>query len=872
MSAAPRLKTVGTFCEFANIFARKELSTVFEDWKSGLQLTFGTVPRALQAVISTIEATRIIYTMYFAKVSFGLKMSRILYILCFVLTVGTLYAENPGKIDGCVMDESGGNLPGVKVEVIGDAQAKKITTFTERSGCYLITLPPGTYQMNFELSGFTPESKKEVIVFSDRETIVDRSLRISVRAEMIVSARKPLRDIVEESDNLLGIADAASQGAVRYEQLALRPVARPGQLLETVPGVIISQHSGQGKANQYYLRGFNLDHGTDLSINVDGMPVNFPTHGHGQGYSDLSFLIPELVNDVQYQKGPYYAAHGDFSSAGAVRIDYAKTLDKTVVGAEGGSFEYGRGLFLSAPRIKNGNLLIAMEASYNNGPWENPDGYRKLNGLIRYSVDQEKDSFSMLALGYDGKWNSTDQIPVRALQSGQLNRFGTVDPSDGGESSRYSVSGDWKHSWKDGLTETSAYFIRYDLNLFSNFTYFLNDPIKGDQFEQADNRNTYGGEVSHRWLGNWGGLDAENQAGFQFRNDDVGTVGLYNTKNRQRLSTIREDRVDEQSYSLYWQNTIQWLPQFRTLFGLRADYYRFDVVSNIHVNSGDVDDHIVSPKLGLIFGPWKKTELYFNFGYGFHSNDARGTTIRADPVTGNSADPVDPLVRSKGGEWGIRTSAFRNWQSTFTLWLLDFDSELLFVGDAGITEASRPSRRTGFEWDNHFKPYQWLTVEFNWAYSRARFRDPDPAGDKIPGAVEGVFTTGIWLDGLPIRGNPFNHTVGVLTSKRTGELSDSFWGRMLFGFHFRYFGPRPLIEDNSVRSDASTLATLAVGYKINKNWNAFLDVFNLFDSKSSDVDYFYASRLPDEPLSGIDDVHTHPVEPISFRFSLTANW
>lgn len=793
-------------------------------------------------------------------------------ILLFLLLPMKVFAEVPGKITGCVMDESGGNLPGVKVEISSPALAKKIVLYTNESGCYTTTVSAGKYQVNFQLPGFNPETKNEVIVYSGRDAIVDRSLRISIKAEMIVSARKPLRDIVEESDNLLGVADAASQGAVRYEDLSLRPNARPGDILETVPGVITSQHSGQGKANQYYLRGFNLDHGTDLLMDVDGMPVNIPTHGHGQGYADLSFLIPELVNDIQYQKGPYYAERGDFASAGAVAIDYARTLDKTVAGVEGGSYEYGRGLLLSAPRLPKGNLLFAMEVYHNNGPWENPDGYRKLNGLIRYNVDSKQDSLSVLGMGYDGEWNSTDQIPQRARQAGQLGRFGAVDPTDGGDSSRYSLSADWKHSWKDALTQTSAYVIRYKLNLFSNFTYFLKDPLNGDQFEQVDDRKTTGAQISHRWRSTLGRLETENQVGIQFRNDDIGKVGLYQTRARLRLSTTREDQVHQHSFSGYWQNSTQWTSHFRTLFGLRADHYNFDVLSNIETNSGKVSDSIVSPKLGLVFGPWHKSEMYLDFGYGFHSNDARGTTIHVDPVTGDPVQPVDPLVRSKGGEWGFRSTVHRNWQTTFTLWLLDFDSELLFVGDAGITEPSRPSRRTGFEWDNHYKALPWMTVEWNWAYSRARFREEDPAGDRIPGSVEGVFTTGITMDGLPIKFNPFKHTVGVLTTRQAAQLANSFWGRLIVGFHLRYFGPRPLIEDNSVRSHSSTLVNLTTGYRINKKWNTFVDVFNLLNSKSSDVDYFYTSRLPGEPLSGFDDIHTHPVEPISVRFSLTANF
>jgi outer membrane receptor protein involved in Fe transport len=799
-----------------------------------------------------------------------LELVRVL-ILVFLLPVFG-FAQTTGKITGCIWDESGGKLPGVKIEITGAPLPQKSTLFTQENGCYSAEVPPGTYQIHFQLTGFTPAIKNEVIVFEGRPTIVDRTLRISVQAEMIVSARKPLRDIVDESDNLIGIADSASQGAVRSEDLSLRPTPRPGAVLETVPGIVISQHSGQGKANQYYLRGFNLDHGTDLSIHVDGMPINTPTHGHGQGYSDLSFLIPELVNDVQYQKGPYFAERGDFSSAGAVRIDYARSLEKTIVGGEGGSFEYGRGLFLTSPRLPKGNLLFATELSHNNGPWQHPDGYRKLNGMVRYNIDAEEDSFTIMGLGYEGEWDSTDQIPDRAIQRGNLDRFGAIDTTDGGQSSRYSLSADWKHSWKDALTQTSVYLVRYDLNLFSNFTYFLDDQLNGDQFEQADERTIAGGQVSHRWLSSLGPVGMENEVGFQIRNDDVGKVGLYHTIARQRLSTIREDTVNEQSFALYWQNSTNWTSKFRTLFGFRADRYNFDVDSDIAVNSGEVIDSIVSPKLGFAFGPWGKTEYYVNLGYGFHSNDARGTTIHVEPATGEALKPVEPLVRSKGAEWGVRSTLFRAWQTTFSLWLLDFDSELLFVGDAGITEPSRPSRRTGFEWDNHIKLFPWMTVEWNWAYSRARFRDNDPAGDRIPGAVEGVFTTGIWLDGLPIKWNPMKHTVGVISSKRDAQLADSFWGRLLIGTHLRYFGPRPLIEDNSVRSKSSTLVNFTTGYRINKNWNAFVDVFNLFNSESSDVDYFYKSRLQGEPLEGVDDIHTHPVEPISVRFSLTVNF
>ncbi|HJZ12638.1 MAG TPA: TonB-dependent receptor plug domain-containing protein, partial [Acidobacteriota bacterium] len=358
---------------------------------------------------------------------------RRLWIFCILLSaVDISAAELNGKVSGCVSDDSGGGLPGVQVSIAGSRLQQAIQIYTDSGGCYNALVPAGTYQMMFRLLGFGTEEKNDVIVYAEREAIVDRTLRISLKAELTVSGRKPLRDIVEESDNLIGVADSASQGAVRYEQLALRPLLRPGELLETVPGVIISQHSGQGKANQYYLRGFNLDHGTDLAVSIDGIPTNFPSHGHGHGYSDLNFLIPELVNDVQFKKGPYYAEDGDFSSAGAIRIDYASTVNETIAGIEGGSHEYARGLFVTSPRIGKSNVLFALELFHNNGPWENPDGYRKSNGLFRYTFNDNDNSFSLTGMGYAGRWNSTDQIPSRLIGTG-FSRFATIDPSDGGE-------------------------------------------------------------------------------------------------------------------------------------------------------------------------------------------------------------------------------------------------------------------------------------------------------------------------------------------------------------------------------------------------------------------------------------------------------
>lgn len=649
--------------------------------------------------------------------------------------------------------------------------------------------------------------------------------------------------VSERSDNLVGTADSATQGTVGPLQLRLRPLLRPGELLETVPGLIITQHSGSGKANQYFLRGFNLDHGTDLATWVAGMPVNLRTHGHGQGYTDLNFLIPELVSRIDYRKGSYSAEQGDFSSAGSVYISYFDELPSGLGQVGGGNFGFGRLLAADSPKVGRGKFLYGLELSQYDGPWVNPEDFQKVNGVLRYSDRLGKTRYSLTGMAYKGDWNSTDQIPVRAVRSGRLDRFGAIDPSDGGESHRYSLSGEVSRPGSRGdETKANAYFIDYKLNLFSNFTYFLDNPTRGDQFQQADRRQVYGVNASHRWQARFGERTAENVLGFQFRYDDIGPVALYKTERRKRYDITRRDSVREGSYAPYFENRVRWNPWLRSIVGARWDAYTFDVDSSIAANSGSTSDSIFSPKLSLILGPWSDTELYFHVGRGFHSNDARGTTIRIDPNTGTPVRPVTPLVRADFAEVGVRTAAVRNLQSTLSLWYLTFDSELLFVGDAGTTEASRPSRRTGIEFTNYYSPAPGILIDADYAFSRARFRDFDPAGNRIPGAVEGVASLGVSVD----------HRSGWFGSLR-----------------LRYFGPRPLVEDNSVRSRSTTLVNARVGYRIDRRTQLSAEVFNLFNTRASDISYFYTSRLPGEPVDGVDGVHLHPAESRSFRLFLT---
>ena len=652
--------------------------------------------------------------------------------------------------------------------------------------------------------------------------------------------------VIGNATNLVGVADSANVGTVTQKQLEARTVYRPGELLEATPGLVVSQHSGEGKANQFYLRGFNLDHGTDLRTTVDGMLVNQRSHSHGQGWTDLNFVIPELATGLEYKKGPYYASEGDFSSAGAVSLKYANRLDQGIASAGLGQNGFRRMLLADSPKFGSGNLLYALEAMHNDGPFVHPDAYGKVNAVLRYSEGDMANGFNLAAMGYHAKWNSTDQIPKRAVNAGQLGRFDAIDASDGGESHRYSVSGAWRRTDATSSTNVNAYLIDWKLDLFSNFTYFLDDPINGDQFAQPDRRRTTGLNASQTWQMTGLGSESENTVGIQFQNNNIFN-GLLSTKDRQTLSTTRRDHTVETSVGVYAENATRWAPWFRTVVGARADTYRFDVKSDNAANSGKVAASIANPKLALIFGPWSETEFYINAGGGFHSNDARGTTLTVDPKSGTPADKVPALVRSKGYEIGVRTSFIPGLQTSLSVYRLDFGSELTFAGDAGTTEAGRPSRRTGFELANYYKLSDWLTVDADVAFARARFsdNDPDGIGLRIPGSVEGVASVALALDNL---------------------------GPWFGAVQLRYFGPRPLIEDNSVRSASTATLNGRIGYKINPRTRIELEAFNLTNRKASAIDYYYTSRLQGEPDAGVNDIHFHPIESRSFRVSLAVNF
>jgi Carboxypeptidase regulatory-like domain/TonB dependent receptor-like, beta-barrel/TonB-dependent Receptor Plug Domain len=765
---------------------------------------------------------------------------------------------HPPQLSGAVVDTSGAVIAGATVQVRSTNGTVKLTTQSDTNGSFIISgLSEGNYQLVVSDPGF----KTKELALTLRKTEVLAPLRIA----LAVGSVSATVNVQGREDSLIGIADSATQGTVGTMEIQDRPILRSGEVLETVPGVIITQHAGGGKANQYFLRGFNLDHGTDFAIFLDGMPLNLPSHAHGEGYADMNTVIPEFVERVNYQKGPYSADVGNYGSAGSAHVVYFKTLPQNFFSVEGGMYGFGRAVFGASRKLGLGSLLYGGEAYYDDGPWTHPDAYKKFNGLLTYSRGGDAKGVSITARGYRGRWNSSDQIADNAVPL--VGFFGTLNPTDGGNSQRYSLQAEWHRQNTNSETQLTVYGFYYDLDLFSDFTYFLTDPIRGDQFEQKDRRWVGGLDARHTIFSQWFGRKVENTVGLQVRNDWIDN-GLYQTENRVRVdktdsstgntlpATTEADHFTDTQVGIYAENKVQWTEKFRSVAALRGDVQNFDVTSFVNpANSGTATKALPSPKLSLIFGPWSNTAFYVQGGFSFHSNDGRGATQTVQPVSAENPFPNTPvsripaLVPTKGAEIGVRTLALPHLQSTFSLWYLHSASELQQDGDTGGTVASpQPSNRYGVEWANYYTPLEHLAFDFDLADSRALFTTIDaadaapdsPGGRWVPEAVGLVVSSGITLHDL-----------------------NNFSGSL----RLRYFGPRDLTSDGIYRSNTTALLNAQVVYQINKTWGVSAEFLNLLNRRDHDIDYAYTAQITPTAAPAFTDVF-HPVEPFQVRFGL----
>jgi len=661
------------------------------------------------------------------------------------------------------------------------------------------------------------------------------------------------------SQDLIGVADSATEGTVTARQLANRPLLRPAEVMESIPGMVVTQHSGDGKANQYFLRGFNLDHGSDFSTHVMGMPVNMVSHAHGQGYMDLNFLIPELLGSLKYRKGVYSAEDGDFASTGAARIDYQRQLARPFVDISLGQNGYRRALAAGSREVGGGlQLLGALELAGNDGPWTQPENLKKHNAVLRLSDGTAAKGFSLTAMAYAASWTATEHVPERAISSGEIGRYGALSPKDGGKTHRYSLSGEWARPDQDGASRASFYLIDYGLNLFSAPSGFINGP-QGDQHEQADARTVWGGQASRSWFPGPAVRDSELTAGIQLRQDRIRSVGLYRTEDRLRTDTVRQDRITETSASLFLEARTEWQPWLRSTVGLRHDEVDARVTAtggqfNLG-NGGRARAGQTSPKLGLVLGPFTllgATEFYANWGHGFHSNDARGATSTVNPVDGAAISRLPLLAKASGSEIGMRSMPLPGWSSSLSVWQMNLASELVFIGDEGVTEPKGASRRHGLEWSNYITTAHGLIIDADVALSYARFKqaNADNGGTRVPNAIP-------------------------LTASLGGTLDPG--GKWFGGVRLRYLGAYPLEESGHEKSTPFLLTNLKLGYRVDPRLQLTLDVLNLFKRKANDIEYWGGACTRSETLSGscgggIDGRLVHPLEPRTLRLSVRASF
>jgi TonB-dependent Receptor Plug Domain len=630
---------------------------------------------------------------------------------------------------------------------------------------------------------------------------------------------------------------SSSEQIIPGRDFELRPQGRPADVLRLIPGLIISQHQGGGKAEQYLIRGFDADHGTDLAIFIDGLPVNLRSHAHGQGYADLHFLIPETVRAVDVLKGPYFPEYGDFDTAATVGFLTRDYVEENTLEVAGGSFNTQRYLALLSPTRDALKTFIAFEGYRSDGHFDHPNGYLRFNLFAKASANIAEDmKLSLWASHYRAEWHGSGEIPTRAVRSGLIDRFGSIDPNEGGVTQRTNLNLDY--SWQ--VTEAQrftvhAYVTYYALSLFNDFTFFLNDPDNGDMINQRDRRFLAGFDTQYEVKSRPIGMPLTSTAGFQYRIDTPRIV-LANAIQRHQVGRVQDVSIVEQSYSPFVKFDLVPIEKVRLVTGARGDIFRFQGTENV-VGPEPFETHDVTKarpnvKANLILGPWAATEFFGNFGTGFHSNDARAVLVNPR---------LDALPTATGYEFGVRTRVLPRTELFATYWFLDLTSELVFNGDDGTTEARGPSHRDGLEVGVKIRPLDWLTFTGDFTYTRKAELD---TGAAIPLAP-------IWTARADV------------TVRLPWGLSSSL--------EMRYLGDRFADEDRHFTARGYTLFNWTGRYRY-RNLEAFLSVENLTNVDWRESQFFFTSRLPGEPAQGVNDVHFTPGAPRSFLGGLAVHF
>jgi hypothetical protein len=688
--------------------------------------------------------------------------------------------------------------------------------------------------------------------------------------------------------DLLGKAVTASQGSVTKKEIQLRPIYRIGQLYETVPGLVVTVHSGESKANQYELRGFDVDHGTDFASFVDGMPVNQGTNMHGQGYSDQTFLMPQVVGGLDYTKGPYYAANGDFSAVGSARVHLVDVLPNQISAGAGTLGDDD--LFVGGTHIidDQNRVWAAAEYYHLDGPWDPPSNYNRENVAARFSHGDGASGFSLTAMyNHSAGRGETDQ-PLRAIQEGLIGRFGVLDPTDGGRTERYSLSGRYWTSGEHWRFTSDLYAIHSRETLVSNFTHFLDDPVNGDQEQQDETRTVLGGDAALTLNFDIGHIDTDTVFGVQERNDSV-DVDRRHTLRAQTLNycmvegafppgivppppppdapasdnatavpavggACNADRVRLNDLALYVVNTTRWTSWLRTVVGLREEDFSASDHSLTTGARSSGSQTLLQPKGSLVIGPWFQTEVYLSTGRGFHSDDVRGVfgtvPIEGIPVLAGKTPLLAPTT---GEEVGLRTNIIPKLSVQVAVFQEDFSSELRFDEDHGQDQATAPSRRQGVEVSAEYRPFPWIEFNTDLAFARARYT-------ASPAQLANFGLAGPFITEAPT----FIGSFGVLVD----DL-----GPWYGALQWRALGSYPISDGEQFPRDRGySEVNLDVGYKVSPRLKVDLSVYNLFNTGANAATFFYRSRLPGEPSAGVTGIQVHPLEPISARLAISASF
>jgi outer membrane cobalamin receptor len=743
-------------------------------------------------------------------------MKKMLLSFCF-FSFCLIAVKGQGVIRGKILQENNEALPGAHILLSGTTLG---AIADERGNFKFKNVTPGEHTITITFIGYETSSKNIEVA-----NLTTTKIEVRMKAGDIQLSDLVVRGNADHSLNTLSPLD-----------IKLRPTNTSQDILRMVPGLFIAQHAGGGKAEQIFLRGFDIDHGTDLNLEVDGLPVNMVSHAHGQGYSDLHFVIPEIINYVDFDKGPYYANKGDFTTAGFVDFQTKNSLEENFVKVEGGQFGNFRtvaGVNLFSRENSRTVGYIGSEYFRSDGFVESSQNFNRLNITSKISTRlKNDDNLTVGASFFASRWDASGQVPTRSVERGAITRFGSIDNTEGGETSRTNIFVKHAHQFTNGAYLTQqAYGVRYDFNLFSNFTFFLNDPVNGDQIKQKESRMIYGYKASYNEQSQVFGKNLNTEVGVGIRLDNVKDISLSHTAQRMFLNDVKKGDVNEANVNAYVSETLALSEKWSVNAALRFDYFNFRYKDKIESTDRSVGKSIVSPKLNINYQLTPGVQLYVRSGLGFHSNDARVVTLQ---------DGKEILPRAYGVDLGMTSKITDRLFIHTAFWGLDLNQEFVYVGDEGIVEPSGKTRRIGFDFSLRYEIFPWLFVDGDLNLTKPKSKEEREGRDYIPLA-------------------PTISSIGGLNFK----MKNGFNGTV----RYRYIGDRAANENNSIIAKGYFLADAVVNYTQTK-FEVGISAENIFDMAWNEAQFNTESRLKNEAES-VSEIHFTPGTPLFLKLKVS---